>query len=262
MNETTHNNAQPIINCEEIRDLIPAYSIGALDYVDRMLVEATLPDCPQLYQELEDYQALCEGLLLSVPQTAPDVALKDAVLQAAKQSSAAQAREKGMTAFLTHPQARPGTLAAAILLFLLVVSNAFWLIQNETSTTPTPPDNLLRVLGSGPAQRIEFSAGRADNESDGALAWTTGLVDDTWVAWFVGRGLPRLSEGVVYQIWLVREGEDPISIGIFEVDEDGRGSYVFEISEPLGSFDWVHITQEPQGGSPAPTGEIIITSQF
>ncbi len=50
-------------HCDEIRELLAAYSMGATDPEETALVERHLPDCPDAIAELSEYLALNEAML-------------------------------------------------------------------------------------------------------------------------------------------------------------------------------------------------------
>jgi anti-sigma-K factor RskA len=75
-------------------------------------------------------------------------------------------------------------------------------------------------------------------------------------ATFVAANLPQLGADRTYQLWLIR-GDQPISAGIFNVDENGR--IIQQIDGTLAtSFDAVGVSLEPAGGSEQPTPDQII----
>jgi len=78
----------------------------------------------------------------------------------------------------------------------------------------------------------------------------------TETAVFVAENLAQLGETQVYQLWLIR-GETPVSAGLFNVDETGRGVLAGVTAVP-GSFEAIGLTIEPAGGSPSPTLDQLI----
>ena len=75
-------------------------------------------------------------------------------------------------------------------------------------------------------------------------------------ATFVAANLPRLNADQVYQLWIIR-GDQPLSAGIFEVDENG--SVILNVDPTLAAtFDAVGVSIEPAGGSETPTPDQII----
>ena len=65
--------------------------------------------------------------------------------------------------------------------------------------------------------------------------------------------LPALPDDRTYQAWLVRDGQRT-NAGTFRVSGDGYGVLLVRAGQPLESFDSLGITEEPAGGSAAPTG--------
>lgn len=68
-------------------------------------------------------------------------------------------------------------------------------------------------------------------------------------------GIPEPVEGRAYQLWLMGD-HDPISAGTMEAGEVGPAPSA-QIDGIRGS-EQIGITEEPAGGSPAPTGEVLL----
>jgi hypothetical protein len=58
-------------DCDALRILIPAYSVGATGPEETQWVEALLERCPEAVGELEAYNMLAESLLFSAPSATP-----------------------------------------------------------------------------------------------------------------------------------------------------------------------------------------------
>ncbi len=74
----------------------------------------------------------------------------------------------------------------------------------------------------------------------------------------VTHDLPRVQAGRTYQLWLVTAKAEKISAGTFNTDATGRA--VVQATYPLAEADLaaIAITEEPTGGSPQPTGTILV----
>jgi len=72
-------------------------------------------------------------------------------------------------------------------------------------------------------------------------------------------GLTPLEAGKTYQVWLI-QGETPVSAGLLKVDANGQGVLVVSSETPIGSFDVLGISVEPEQGSLQPTGAIVVLS--
>jgi anti-sigma-K factor RskA len=75
--------------------------------------------------------------------------------------------------------------------------------------------------------------------------------------------LPPLQPGRTYQLWLIKDAQSaPSSAGTFTVDTQGHGMLV--LNAPLISPNEASIfavTDEPAGGSPAPTTNVLVSGQ-
>jgi anti-sigma-K factor RskA len=81
-------------------------------------------------------------------------------------------------------------------------------------------------------------------------------IENRWT--LVTHDLPTASEGRVYQLWLVTAKSEKISAGTFNTDASGR--VIYQATYALAGPDLaaIAITEEPEGGSPQPTSEILI----
>lgn len=264
-------NAAGKTGCDELRDLLPAYVLGAADPDERARFEAEIAGCPELAEEWKTFAEMTDAMLLSVPQLEAPARLHDAILRAT--APASKAARLGFWERVAQqffgPQTRLAGALAAISLLILVVSNLLWLNANnalrqerdQLAAQNTFENGLLRELGMGALQRVDLVSETVESAAAG-LGWVPVPDGERWVAWFTVQNFPVLKPGKTYQLWLVREEENPISVGIFTVDEAGSGALVFEITEPIGSFDNVGVTEEPAGGSPAPTGAPVVVGEI
>jgi anti-sigma-K factor RskA len=74
-------------------------------------------------------------------------------------------------------------------------------------------------------------------------------------------GLEPLPPERDYQLWFLREGK-PEGSAVFDVQRSGEGQILVHAPRQLGQYDLAAITPEPAGGSPGPTGPIIIAGEI
>ena len=74
-------------------------------------------------------------------------------------------------------------------------------------------------------------------------------------------GLPKLEVNKTYQVWL-GSGGTMVSAGLLSIDANGQGVVVVTSNESIGSFNKLGISVEPEGGSPQPTGDIVVLSDI
>ena len=68
--------------------------------------------------------------------------------------------------------------------------------------------------------------------------------------------LPPAPDGRTYQLWAIAAGTGPVSMGTFNTDSSGVATVILPVGkeiEALGLIASCGITQEPSGGSAAPT---------
>ncbi len=255
------------VDCEQLRSLIPSYSIGATDPEETALVEALLPYCPEAATELTDHLVLAEELLyLPSEALSPVLSSFDALPQLPPLS------RPQVTATPTLPprsslpnraarrrsQWLPLSVAAVLVLVLFGVSSFYWLrrvqsLQDEQLLLlgQLQAQVALPSLASGQVHHRELLPNQAVNirkDAHATLIWNSAReVGSVYVT-----GLPALTPDKTYQFWLVRDG-GTLSLGTFRVDESGVGTLIFEAPERIEGFQHIGISEEPAAGSAMPT---------
>ena len=70
--------------------------------------------------------------------------------------------------------------------------------------------------------------------------------------------MPPVPEDRTCQIWVIKEG-DPRPSGLFEPD---REMVATAVTTPLRGGDVIAVTVEPEGGSPEPTSDPMLTAKL
>jgi anti-sigma-K factor RskA len=227
------------------RDLLPAYSLGILDEKEKDSVRRHLASCRECRAELAAFRDVTGRLSAAIPPRDPPSGLGDRLM---KRISATDAAMK------THPRERrisprfPWpvlTGVAAMLAVALGVGNLLqWtgvLVARSQVSQPSLTTALLS--GSGDARSAYGTIVLDPKDNEGVLAVT---------------GLPGLTPGHQYQLWLIRDGERR-SGGVFNADKDGYGSMILTVPRDFKDFRSFGISAEPSGGSALPTGGMIMT---
>ncbi|MEM1010918.1 MAG: anti-sigma factor [Planctomycetota bacterium] len=71
-------------------------------------------------------------------------------------------------------------------------------------------------------------------------------------------GLVPPTPAQTYQAWALPVERDPISLGTFAVGDDGRGTFDSELPDLPDDLNAVAVSLEPAGGTPQPTGPIVL----
>ncbi|MBE2268995.1 MAG: anti-sigma factor [Anaerolinea sp.] len=145
----------------------------------------------------------------------------------------------------------------ALALTALAISNIYWL--NRLQTAERQLDSFQRLLTD---YRTEWfmvkdmaaveMVSMTSNDSEtmkGMLLYSA----ESPMSMVALEDFPMLTPGRTYQVWLLRETGQPVSAGMLDVDPSGFGLLTFAPGDDLSTYDAVGITEEPAGGSSAPT---------
>jgi len=114
-------------------------------------------------------------------------------------------------------------------------------------------DSLVAAMSGANVRVVELAS--TQNRSSGArMFWDRAT--NRWT--LVTHGLAPLPAGRTYQLWLVPVNSEQISAGTFNTDANGRA--VVQATHALAEAELsaIAITEEPTGGSPQPTGTILV----
>lgn len=85
---------------------------------------------------------------------------------------------------------------------------------------------------------------------------------DSKVAVLVAVNMPDLSEDRVYQVWLTTGDGREVGGGVLKVDAEGNGLVLLRAPQRLDAYVRVAVTDEPAGGSNAPTTEPVLLAEL
>ena len=224
-----HSNAAP-------------YVLGALEGEDLTAFDRHLDTCSECQAEVEQ---LAEGLIAMAYADAenPPTSLRDDVLAAIASDQASgvvELRSRRSRAWYLIP-----AFAAIVALFVTAVA----------IFSDNPED---AILAAADAIEIEFTATDAYS---GPLPDVAQVVfsDFQGAAVVVFAGLSETPANMTYQLWLI-DGDDQASAGTFQPDRNGAAIIRLDGKASFGHI--VGITQEPRGGSPAPTGNVLFFAEL
>jgi hypothetical protein len=230
------------------------------------------------------YRQVAAGLGGSVDPVAPPPALKARVIAAATAGPRARSFERPASG-ATTPAPRPTTLpwlALAASLVLAAAAGVYaWTLHlqldaarrvaaetsaraeslraqlNAARGASARSARLVDVLTAPDVVRVTLAGTKDGPNAKGQAYWSPsrGL-------WFNAEGLPVLSPGRVYQLWLVLPKQAPISAGLMAVNGLGAGTLLSNappnVGIPKPAVVTVAVTDEPASGSPAPTTAILL----
>ncbi|MPZ69829.1 MAG: hypothetical protein GEU71_09895 [Actinobacteria bacterium] len=222
---------------DEIRSMIAAYALGALDEREQRTVRDHIITCEQCMVEADGYLKVSDRLITTAPEEEPPPGFADLVMAEIRDErpvAAAAPAPRSSGSWLRWVAA--ATSAAALILGFLFVD-----ARNDARTGR---DALARLVAEGEGIELAGEAGRAR-----LLATDSGSI-------LVAADLPTPPEGKVYQLWFLGDAE-PVSAGVFGSSDD---VILFESDRSPEGFQGAAVTFEPEGGSDQPTGSVIIAS--
>jgi anti-sigma-K factor RskA len=113
-------------------------------------------------------------------------------------------------------------------------------------------DAMIQAM-AGPDVKVVALSDKNAPQPLGRMFWNRKTND--WM--MVTYGLPAPKPGKTYQVWLVTDKEK-ISAGTFRPDSQGRTVMHANYALARDALRAVAITEEPDGGMPAPTGPMVV----
>jgi anti-sigma-K factor RskA len=225
-----------------MHDLLAPYLLGSLDETEHEAFETHLLECDECQAEMADLEPGLSALAYS-NAVAPPPKLKEEVLSAlpdVQQDAAplARAADRSWTALL---------LPVAAIVVLVVGFLAIFSSDPIEQITGAPDAIAVALVpsdafpGNPPATaQVVFSP-----EEQGAVIEITGLASP--------------SGSNVYEMWLIgSDGPEPA--GTFT--PDAAGTVLVQVEGDAEPGLVVGITEEPAGGSEAPTGDVLLSAEL
>ncbi|MCQ3973754.1 MAG: hypothetical protein DPW09_09950 [Anaerolineae bacterium] len=260
--------------CEQIREMIEAYALGALDAPDQAMVESHLAECAACRQLLNEYvemvNALPQAVALASPLQLPD-ALKARVLKSLETvpplTPAASAPGKSQPTF-PRPKSswwrtRPLAAAAAILLIVVLLGWSVQLsvalareraLRAEFANLIDKQEVVLEVIDSNKTtRRVLLPPEEGASDAYGKLFTRSDL---SHVVAMAAR-LPQPPAGQAYHLWVTSDSQTHLA-GMMKVNEQGFGLLVFDADRNGPVYDAAQLTLQPID-STTPTDSPLLT---
>lgn len=221
----------------DIHELAAFYALDALDPADADRFEAHLPSCDQCRAELAMLAPGVERLVEAVAEPAP-AEMRESVMAAV----AAQSEPAVVRLPLRRRRWAWSAAVAAAVVAVVVATGIF---------RATPQERLDDLLAAPDARTIVATGGPASVE----VVFSPGQ----GVAALVSDSLPAVGTDQTYEMWLIGAG-GPVPAGLFVPDEEGRVVAFLE-GDPVPGLV-VGVTVEPSGGSPSPTGDVLVALEI
>jgi anti-sigma-K factor RskA len=252
-------------NCDQFRELYEAYALSALDAAERAAFEAHLATgCQACAKAVEEARWLVSQLAYLSPEAAPSDMLKDRLMQTV--------RSEAQAALAAQPPKKsiPLWMWAGVAAMLLITLYSGWQARQLQLQISDVRERAAAELRN--REQIEQELADAKREAviltDPASVSLNLISPDPqnpqleakWHAKLgivlIGQKIPVPSGNRVLQLWLIPKapGAKPIPSLIVRPDADGKFELlVANPPELMADTKALAITEEPAGGSPAPT---------
>lgn len=227
---------------DNIHTLSGAYSLDALDDLERVRFESHLESCDTCAEEVASFQAT-SALLGTAEELPVSPALRNAVLdeiEHVRQVGPVTARVSSMTPRLVSVAA--AVLAVAVVALSVVTAG----LRREVDELESY-EEIAAIIQSADAVTLTEQIGEARLQVVASPGSGAGAI--------LANGMSEAPNGHAYQLWLLTDDEQAIPAGLLDVGADGHGEHIMR-----GDMDGVvavGITVEPEGGSDAPTTDPI-----
>jgi len=245
---------------EPFETLAAIYAVGALDGDELTQFEAHLPTCPACEAAVRDAEETLARAVLTAPPQAPPAAAREALVRRVAEQRDVRSRTWLRWAAATLVAAGAAAVFAGTWVAVRYEARLGQMARETAAAKEALREELSLdrravELLRDPTTRVVDLRGR-----DGAAAASGRMI---WNAAGGGHllaiGLPPAPPGKTYALWAIARGT-PRPVGLFAVDANGRGGHRVAADTARDAVQGFVVTLEPEGGAPAPTGPIVLTS--
>jgi anti-sigma-K factor RskA len=247
--------------------MLEAYALGAVEPEDGAHIEEHLGECLACWDHLSQSQRAAALLALAVPLEEPREGLRQRIIvQAQQEAEFAPDRSPARRGWRLPRVVAVGATAVV----LAAVGALSWSLV-ETRNLRSDYDDLQQqavVAGARADDATKLvsivshpDVASAEMAGSGLAAGATAYY--VWtrsgkVGAIVCEDLPDAPKGKVYQFWF--SCPDPVDGGTFTTRQ-GQCQHIVSLkcTSPLSG---INVSVEPEGGSPNPSNEIVLTASF
>jgi len=246
------------MNCEQIRELLDAYALGAADAAEASAIQEHAADCVRCWSSLDEAQRVAASLALSTAIEKAPPSLRSRVL------AETERRRWPKPAFAPKRLRRLWPAATGVLAAGAVAALAFALVlQAEVNDLRGDRDRLtadvqnaggvldeqrqlMAVLAAPDAQQISLQPADPSSQALAVYYWSR----SSRTGALLSNNLPPLGEGQLYHAWLLT-GDEIYHAGSFEA-WNGVGQLSMDIKDVSGRPVGIGVSIEDAAGAERP----------
>lgn len=251
------------LRCEQIRDLLEAYALGALEEDEQQAVERHLATCPDCQAEAAELRETAHALPLAlgaVSPVRPPTSLKARVLQAVTGDGGTTVRDRGLARRFWRPR-----VAVALAALAVVAGFSAWNAQLSSALSQERSmrerlaqlvgrqETVFEVVDSPRARRavLRPPAG-TDSRAYGKIFTAPDLRDVVAMA----ARLDQPAAGQTYRLWLTSAAGTQ-SGGRMVVNAQGFALLVLKVHRAGPAYDEARVVLQPKDAA-TPAGTTVL----
>jgi anti-sigma-K factor RskA len=243
---------------DDYKEMIPARALSALDPAEAQALNEHLENCAECRKELDEWHATAASLALTADPSEPSPAVRERILSEVRkelsESNVVPFRSTSRNVWTSFGSL--GAMAAVVLVTALIVGLVVLWRQNQLMEENLAKAKEFVELVRTPGARVTELKGM--DSAAGATA--TLAYDKTGHAMLMADKLPNLPRGKAYQLWFIVGKNPPMPGKTFSPDDAGKGMLKDQMPREAIEAPVFAVTVEPEGGMPAPTGPIYLSS--
>lgn len=260
------------MRCEELKEFLPLYLLELLGEEEREAVrEHADGGCPRCAAELAAARVTLDTLPLALDPEEPSPMARSRLLAAARERAGARPARPRARAWL---RAAAAAVTAALVGAIVTGAGAARRYRGQMAALQSQLDRqgdelaalreqMLRardsiLLVSSPGVTVIDLAGQ-EPRADASARVFWDRARERWRLY--ATNLPPAPQGKTYQLWLITPTAK-LSAGTFEPAPEGEASGGIAVPAEAGPVLAAAVTDEPAGGSPQPTGSILLLGKL
>ena len=251
------------MNDERLQELLAAAALGRLDETERAQLDKALAEDSSIRDWLDELHETAALLAYGAEPAPLRFEVREAVLSRARASRVEEPPPDAAgwknPLSLIFAGLSASAVAAAVVIAILLGGSLVEMEGRVAAERERTSEQVAVLQALVEDRRTAISLSGTENAPD-ASAYLL-MTKNQNVALLVCSGLKTLSPDRAYQLWLAN-ADGKMSGGMVNADSDGFAMMIVRSPMPFSMFQSFGVTVEPVEGSPGPTGDMVLGSDF